>query len=543
MTTPKTVGYVSYGPAGTEVHSHSIPIWVATNDAAMMRPEWEWKEVVLRDDVQGITESAFLVELAQDSPASPMHLKRWVNIVDLPAGTYELYLKPPAPTLAIPDGFQLVPVEPDQWMRTQGNEGFESKSITEIWRRMLAAAPKAPEVAVEPKRNPKPVYWGEIQSDTLERLLVGTATEGDQMLAHNLIDEVSVYYDIYNDFVDLIDPFVAAGQLPASVHDSMRILLEHWGKTAVEPPAVPVRSAEDAAKFIEKKVDDYAHEYGQMEQDTGAMNFSRAGRDYVDCLSELAEEIRGWAKLPPAVPVDQVEYSKLVELLRSARHIADRKGENTAWERFANSIADLGISGITARTYRMLPSDPVPVSAKNLQLQLHWKCGIDQGPVAILYTDIINDEPACRDDLWLCTTDQLRVNPFEPVVAAEPVADFDLINAMCMTWRHDFGLDDNPKHLALFSGMTDIARQGLRDQMCQLLSHHGAAIATLYASPAKLEDKDAERYRWLRDNYEVLAWRIDRSTRLPGKVDFPVCQGMELNENIDAAIEVQKVTK
>lgn len=504
MTTPKTVGYVSYGPAGTEVHSHSIPIWVATNDAAMMRPEWEWKEVVLRDDVQGITESAFLVELAQDSPASPMHLKSWVNIVDLPAGTYELYLKPPAPTLAIPDGFQLGPVEPDQWMRTQGNEGFESKSITEIWRRMLAAAPQAPEVAVEPKGQNEFGLDARYFHEKLSLIVRDIDKFTPDEMARALLRLSEAAMPEASEAADLMARNLAMmlrrlmrsalrGPTPAlkALVNQAGKLLNGYGlqgnplreDSAVEPPAVPVRSAEDAAKFIEKKVDDYAHEYGQMEQDTGAMNFSRAGRDYVDCLSELAEEIRGWAKLPPAVPVDQVEYSKLVELLRSARHIADRKGENTAWERFANSIADLGISGITARTYRMLPSDPVPVSAKNLQLQLHWKCGIDQGPVAILYTDIINDEPACRDDLWLCTTDQLRVNPFEPVVAAEPVADFDLINAMCMTWRHDFGLDDNPKHLALFSGMTDIARQGLRDQMCQLLSHHGAAIATLYASP------------------------------------------------------------
>jgi hypothetical protein len=45
------------------------------------------------------------------------------------------------------------------------------------------------------------------------------------------------------------------------------------------------------------------------------------------------------------------------ELLRSAHAIADRKGEGTHWERFASSIAALGIGPVTARTYRILPSD------------------------------------------------------------------------------------------------------------------------------------------------------------------------------------------
>ena len=48
---------------------------------------------------------------------------------------------------------------------------------------------------------------------------------------------------------------------------------------------------------------------------------------------------------------------ELEELLRSARCIAERKGEGTHWERFSNSIGELGIGSITARTYRVLPSD------------------------------------------------------------------------------------------------------------------------------------------------------------------------------------------
>jgi len=48
---------------------------------------------------------------------------------------------------------------------------------------------------------------------------------------------------------------------------------------------------------------------------------------------------------------------ELEELIRSACAIADRKGEGTHWERFIASANQLGLNGVTARTYRVLPSD------------------------------------------------------------------------------------------------------------------------------------------------------------------------------------------
>jgi len=48
---------------------------------------------------------------------------------------------------------------------------------------------------------------------------------------------------------------------------------------------------------------------------------------------------------------------ELEELVRSACAIAERKGEGTHWGRFINSANQAGLNGITARTYRVLPSD------------------------------------------------------------------------------------------------------------------------------------------------------------------------------------------
>lgn len=48
---------------------------------------------------------------------------------------------------------------------------------------------------------------------------------------------------------------------------------------------------------------------------------------------------------------------KMAELLCSACAIAERKGVDTDWDRFAASVHKLGLNGVTARTYRVLPSD------------------------------------------------------------------------------------------------------------------------------------------------------------------------------------------
>lgn len=56
-----------------------------------------------------------------------------------------------------------------------------------------------------------------------------------------------------------------------------------------------------------------------------------------------------------ATALDRLKEAE--ELLRSACAIADRKGAGTAWDRFLASAAKLGLNGITARTYRVLPDD------------------------------------------------------------------------------------------------------------------------------------------------------------------------------------------
>lgn len=48
---------------------------------------------------------------------------------------------------------------------------------------------------------------------------------------------------------------------------------------------------------------------------------------------------------------------ELEDLLMSARCIAQRKGEETAWERFDERLAAAGIGSVTAKVFKVLPSD------------------------------------------------------------------------------------------------------------------------------------------------------------------------------------------
>ena len=48
---------------------------------------------------------------------------------------------------------------------------------------------------------------------------------------------------------------------------------------------------------------------------------------------------------------------ELEDLLASARAIVLRRGEDTAWERFDARLAAAGISPVTAKVFKVLPSD------------------------------------------------------------------------------------------------------------------------------------------------------------------------------------------
>lgn len=51
------------------------------------------------------------------------------------------------------------------------------------------------------------------------------------------------------------------------------------------------------------------------------------------------------------------EVAELRDLLTSARAIAERKGADTAWDRFDERLNSAGVGRNTPKTFRILPSD------------------------------------------------------------------------------------------------------------------------------------------------------------------------------------------
>ena len=75
-------------------------------------------------------------------------------------------------------------------------------------------------------------------------------------------------------------------------------------------------------------------------------------------LSQIATaKTKRELELEKIVTIQSSHEAELKDLLRSACAIAERKGEKTHWDRFVHSVNQLGLNGVTARTYKVLPSD------------------------------------------------------------------------------------------------------------------------------------------------------------------------------------------
>ena len=85
------------------------------------------------------------------------------------------------------------------------------------------------------------------------------------------------------------------------------------------------------------------------------------------------------------------------------------------------------------------PAAPGFQQALDIRTAQGWKLGGDKVPV--LYTDSINGQQVCRDDLWLCATAAFAVPPAaEPVVYCDPD---DPLNSSAFVWP---GIHRDPRH-------------------------------------------------------------------------------------------------
>lgn len=72
---------------------------------------------------------------------------------------------------------------------------------------------------------------------------------------------------------------------------------------------------------------------------------------------ELETVNRLYLELSQIATAKTARELELEDLLSSARAIAKREGAETAWARFDERLAGAGISAITAKVFKVLPSD------------------------------------------------------------------------------------------------------------------------------------------------------------------------------------------
>lgn len=119
-----------------------------------------------------------------------------------------------------------------------------------------------------------------------------------------------------------------------------------WVKHAgIQPTCDRLQHALTACKERDKHIIELCKKSGDLQK-----RIAELEREVNDCrqiITTYAEETE----------VQQKRIAELDDLLRSACCIAMRQGVETHWGRFIASVEKLGLNGITARTYRILPSD------------------------------------------------------------------------------------------------------------------------------------------------------------------------------------------
>jgi hypothetical protein len=106
---------------------------------------------------------------------------------------------------------------------------------------------------------------------------------------------------------------------------------------------------------------------------------------------------------------------EIEELLRSAHCIAARKGENVAWDRFAASVAKLGIGNVTARTYKATSAigHPLPtqeeVDALRGDIRFRILVRAGKAHIQVLLVDNKGEPVFSVNPVWLQQGDTMNV--------------------------------------------------------------------------------------------------------------------------------------
>lgn len=104
-------------------------------------------------------------------------------------------------------------------------------------------------------------------------------------------EEVSVAEDVYSSIADMIEPYVKRegsnpeGPLPASVHDSVQIIFDHWLETRAQDGAVQAKGADALLRLWGERAD-------RLEEDAREADSIGHMPNTVRILEKRAEQLR-----------------------------------------------------------------------------------------------------------------------------------------------------------------------------------------------------------------------------------------------------------
>lgn len=187
-----------------------------------------------------------------------------------------------------------------------------SMTETDVPTAILSASPLPP-VAAPEGWNLAPIKMNDAMLEAARNTLPGPCDICDADIE-----------DIYETALQAapLPPAVGADRTQQVLDDAATAIKIHDGvlRLKAERDAAFSNGVGAAADLIESKVRDYTAEHGLLDPETGVMEFSRSGEEYVSTLEELAEEIRAISG-----PVDQSALSAAVAvaLAQAARIPAD----------------------------------------------------------------------------------------------------------------------------------------------------------------------------------------------------------------------------
>lgn len=116
--------------------------------------------------------------------------------------------------------------------------------------------------------------------------------------------------------------------------------------------------------------------------------------------------ISAMVALPDARFIAAANPAAILRLMDRVAVLEARQERDRAQLVKAAEICDSAIAAPTIHAQEQASSEPKGYArAVEIRNSQGWK--INEGPVPILYTDTINGDQVCRDDVWLCKTEHL----------------------------------------------------------------------------------------------------------------------------------------